>query len=214
MVTADFPPLSFGWDNGFSASSLVGLSASEYTVTITDAMDCQLISKYTIAEPDPLDVFEEQNNTTLNESEGSILLNIVGGVPPYDVEWSNGEFGSLINNLAAGVYTAIITDANDCRIERSYEIEGTTAIASFQARELKVFPNPSLGLIYIQLPETLHTKTSTIALYDMHGRLTGFQTGASAANQLFLKLNDYIPGLYIVNITDSMTTYQAKIVLQ
>ena len=212
-VTGDNPPYSFQWDNGIASNSLVGLSAGDYTVTVTDAMDCQLITKYTIMEPAPLSAVEEQNNTTSSGPTGSILLNVVGGVPPYDVVWNIGETGTFIDNLDAGIYEATITDANDCTLVESYEITLTVSTTSFDTQTLEVFPNPSLGLIYIQLPDALATNYS-LRLVDIRGREVSYQTSPSATAQIFLEVDNYIPGLYLLTLVDDRQTYQAKIVLQ
>jgi hypothetical protein len=43
-----------------------------------------------------------------------ISLNIGGGVGPFDYDWSNGEVGSSIDNLTAGIYSVEVTDHNGC----------------------------------------------------------------------------------------------------
>jgi len=212
-VTGDFPPFSFSWDNGFSSNSLVGLTAGDYTVTITDAMDCQLVEKYTITEPAELQVVAVQNNTQSNAATGSILLDIVGGVPDYDVVWSNGQTGILIEDLDIGLYQAVITDANGCILIMDYEITIQTSTTSPRVSPLEVFPNPSLGLVYIQLPDALSGEY-TMGLFDIHGRAVSFQSGPSAISQVFLEVDRFTPGLYLLSITDNQQTYQAKIILQ
>ena len=44
------------------------------------------------------------------DGNGRIELEIMGGDPPYQFEWSNGDVTSLIFNLAAGEYTCTVTD--------------------------------------------------------------------------------------------------------
>lgn len=56
-------------------------------------------------------------------SDGLIELSVSGGRPgTYIVEWSNGESGSSISGLAAGEYTAIITNTAGCQLTESYTI--------------------------------------------------------------------------------------------
>lgn len=212
-ASGDNPPFSFLWDNGIASNSIVGLSAGDYTVTITDALDCKLVSKYTITEPSELDVVEVITHTNSTGPNGSILLNIVGGVPSYQVVWNIGETGTFIDDLDAGIYVATITDANGCTLEVSYEITISTSISSFDSRALEVFPNPSLGLIYIQLPDAL-TGQYALDLTDIRGRKISHQTGPSAVSQVFLEVDQYVPGLYLLSITDDRQTYQAKIIFQ
>ena len=50
-----------------------------------------------------------------NPRDGRIKVGVVGGTPPYNVTWSNGMRGAQIENLPAGVYTYIATDAYNCK---------------------------------------------------------------------------------------------------
>jgi phosphatidylethanolamine-binding protein (PEBP) family uncharacterized protein len=65
----------------------------------------------------PLNVICNVTNITgkPDSSNGSITLTIVGGVPPYTIEWTfpNGATvtgGKTINGLSTGSYTAVVTD--------------------------------------------------------------------------------------------------------
>ncbi|NNM15629.1 MAG: DUF5060 domain-containing protein [Bacteroidia bacterium] len=50
--------------------------------------------------------------TCYQNSNGSIQVNIGGGVPPYSYVWSNSATTSDISNVMSGVYTVTVTDAN------------------------------------------------------------------------------------------------------
>ena len=47
-------------------------------------------------------------------NDASIVLNISGGTAPYKTTWSNLAGGVSQNNLSAGDYTVIVTDAEGC----------------------------------------------------------------------------------------------------
>lgn len=47
--------------------------------------------------------------------DGRIKLGMVGGTPPYRVEWSNGMVGNELKNLPAGQYNYMAYDAFNCR---------------------------------------------------------------------------------------------------
>jgi gliding motility-associated-like protein len=47
-------------------------------------------------------------------NDASIVLNISGGTAPYETSWSNLAGGVSQNNLSAGDYTVIVTDAKAC----------------------------------------------------------------------------------------------------
>ena len=57
------------------------------------------------------------------ESNGSISLNVVGGVGPYSFLWSQGATTMNIDQLVAGIYNVTVTDANGCNITSSVEVK-------------------------------------------------------------------------------------------
>ncbi|UCS94789.1 gliding motility-associated C-terminal domain-containing protein [Echinicola marina] len=58
------------------------------------------------------------------EEKGNIILNVSGGVAPYQYEWpSIKQYTSSIDNLNAGKYTVIITDANGLELTKEILIQ-------------------------------------------------------------------------------------------
>lgn len=61
--------------------------------------------------PNALDATAEVLNINCSgDGDGRIELDVTGGDPPYQFEWSNGDVTSLIFDLPAGEYTCTITD--------------------------------------------------------------------------------------------------------
>lgn len=54
------------------------------------------------------------------ENDGSAVLNINGGLPPYSIQWSSPTGG---DNLAPGTYQVTIADDFGCLLSSSFEIE-------------------------------------------------------------------------------------------
>ncbi|MCD4747583.1 MAG: right-handed parallel beta-helix repeat-containing protein [Bacteroidales bacterium] len=66
----------------------------------------------------------------LGGSDGTINITASGGVPPYSYLWSNGDTIEDVSGLAAGYYSVIVTDINDCPAETSATLsEPPTAIS-------------------------------------------------------------------------------------
>ncbi|MBI4647583.1 MAG: gliding motility-associated C-terminal domain-containing protein, partial [Bacteroidia bacterium] len=87
-----------------------------YTVEITDANGCD--SLFSVFVPDEgagiVSVSNIVHNSCYEDSTGSITVSIVGGVPPYIYDWSDGQDSITAVNLGAGVYNVIVTDDNGC----------------------------------------------------------------------------------------------------
>ena len=92
-----------------------GLTAGNYTISVQDANLCSVDVPVTITEPAVLSVASATTNSTCpDEADGSITLTITGGTQPYNVIWSDGILTVSRSNVAAGTYSAVITDANGC----------------------------------------------------------------------------------------------------
>ncbi len=48
--------------------------------------------------------------TCHNTCDGSVTLNVAGGIPPFNYVWNNGQTTPVQTNLCAGVYIVTITD--------------------------------------------------------------------------------------------------------
>jgi len=56
-------------------------------------------------------------NAGCDPNAGAITIDITGGVAPYSILWNNGDTTATINNLSEGTYSAVVTDASNCRVD-------------------------------------------------------------------------------------------------
>jgi len=89
--------------------------AGTYSLTITDANNCLINRVFTITNSDSLLASTIISNESCNLANGSIHVDIVNGVAPYQWNWSNGTVNqdSLIG-LDEGQYSVNIQDATGC----------------------------------------------------------------------------------------------------
>ena len=116
------PPYTFMWSNGESSEDLLSLSEGLYTVTVNDINNVSFSDTFEILQPTQLQHTSSILNDQCNGGTGEIELFIIGGTPPYTYGWSTTDTSSSINNLANGIYTAVVTDENNCSIIESFEI--------------------------------------------------------------------------------------------
>jgi hypothetical protein len=57
-----------------------------------------------------------------NGNDGAAQAFVSGGTPPYSYSWTNGSSSSAINDVGAGSYTVLVTDAAGCSAERNVSI--------------------------------------------------------------------------------------------
>ncbi|MFN6091282.1 MAG: gliding motility-associated C-terminal domain-containing protein, partial [Bacteroidota bacterium] len=118
-ISGGTSPFTYSWSNAQTSQDVTGLTAGSYTVTVTDANNCTASSSYSLTQPSLLTVSLNGVNPTCEASNGSISATVSGGTSGYNYLWSNASTASSINNVAAGVYTLTITDANGCTVIQS-----------------------------------------------------------------------------------------------
>ncbi len=109
---------SFRWDYMNSSSSqLFGLSAGTYTVTLTDANNCQVIKSYTITKPNPPTIigFNNLNVNCPGEQTGCVEVRFnLGSAAINTILWNTNDNAQRVCNLRDGQYSVTITDDNGC----------------------------------------------------------------------------------------------------
>ncbi len=114
-ISGGTTPYSYSWSNGPSTSSISTLTVGSYVVTVTDAHNCTKLDTITITQPTAISNTKTGNNIPcFGGSNGSGSVVAGGGTPPYTYLWSTTATTAGINNLAAGTYTVVIKDANNC----------------------------------------------------------------------------------------------------
>jgi hypothetical protein len=106
----------FVWSpNVSSDSSASALCAGSYTVSISNGT-CSTQVVINISEPAALVVTETHTNVGCNgASDGSITLNVSGGISPYNYAWTpNVSSGASASNLSGGIYCVEVSDSNQC----------------------------------------------------------------------------------------------------
>lgn len=116
-------PYTFEWSTGASTSEIVGLTQGDYSVTVTDSNGCSISEEVTVVEPSELTATAVVlNDESCEGSDGSAVVNVMGGTPGYSIAWSNGNDGNQNNGLSSGSYTVSVTDAVGCEVSSSLEI--------------------------------------------------------------------------------------------
>nr|WP_256471342.1 Ig-like domain-containing protein [Solitalea agri] len=113
-VSGGTAPYTYSWSSGQSIEDLSALPAGTYTLTVTDANNCQASASVTLTEPLAISLSETHTDPACNQATGAIDVSVVGGAAPYSYSWSSGEATEDLANKASGSYTLTVTDANSC----------------------------------------------------------------------------------------------------
>lgn len=131
------PPYSFNINpGGYSGvlnadgerGSISNIPMGSYTLIITDATGQMISVPIIISSNLPIVVNSDlKDPTCFNKRNGSINLNISGGLGPYIYEWSNYVSNTAYNKeLLPGKYNVTITDFNGCEVIRNYVLKADT----------------------------------------------------------------------------------------
>ena len=113
-VSGGETPYSYLWNTG-STNNFLGLQpAGTYSVTVTDNAGSSAVESIELVEPPFLDVSEPVVDFNCVDS-ALVSLEIEGGVPPYNVVWSNNESGTAVV-LPSGNFTVTVTDNLGCNV--------------------------------------------------------------------------------------------------
>ncbi len=124
-------PYTYLWlPGGQTSSSINGLCAGSYTLTVTDANGCTRSSTVTVTQPNPLTVAVSASSVVCNSAcNSTISASVAGGTAPFTYLWApGGQTTATIVNQCAGSYTCTVTDANGCTANNSVTITQPTAL--------------------------------------------------------------------------------------
>ncbi|HRJ13648.1 MAG TPA: SprB repeat-containing protein, partial [Saprospiraceae bacterium] len=127
--------LSFEWNLSVldGIQNPAGLGAGNYSVLVTDELNCTATASAILTAPSPILLNCAQQNpvSTMGGSNGSATVQISGGTATYTIAWSGAASGSqnqatagtaTITGLIAGTYNVIVTDANGCEQTCNFSI--------------------------------------------------------------------------------------------
>ena len=116
-------PYLFEWSNGETTSEIVGLEQGNYSITIFDDNGCSVSEEVILVEPNELSSTALViNNESCEGSDGTAIVNVMGGTPEYSILWSNGNEGNHNDDLSSGSYTVSVIDALGCEVTSSLEV--------------------------------------------------------------------------------------------
>lgn len=143
------PPYSYSWNTTpiHDSPSAMNLAADDYICTVNDSNGCVIQLNANIEQPAPLtlDLSSVEPNC-YGSSNGAISSTVAGGVSPYLFQWSTGPTSSNLYNLTSGSYTLEVTDANNCLIVDSINLNQPTQVIGSINNNMVICPNEAIEL--------------------------------------------------------------------
>ncbi|MBI5217972.1 MAG: choice-of-anchor J domain-containing protein [Bacteroidia bacterium] len=176
-VSGGTPSYTFNWSNSDNTEDVINLAAGIYSLTITDAANCEAFLDTAVTQPDAIVLTLSGTSPVCNGgADGSATVAITGGISPFDVLWSTSETTETITGLNAGMYTINITDNNGCIAQDSIEITDPAAITLFITETNVLCNGDSTG----SADMTISNGTSPYSILWSNGATTEDITGLNA----------------------------------
>ena len=208
-VSSDITGTTFSWSNGLGTNPNVTINpttTTTYSVTGTTNEGCTGTAAVTVTvHPLPTINFLV-NSAHCGHSDGSILLNINGAVPPYTFIWSNGYMDANLNNIVAGNYIVTVTDAIGCMSIANIYVEdlpGPTANFTFKP-QMTTIENP---IIYFQ-----NYSIGATSYYWTFGDDNSSEE--YAPNHVYIEPGSYHVVLYAIDDYNCIDTVGAQIIIK
>ncbi len=116
-VTGGTTPYSYTWSGSQTTRTIDKINAGQYTVTVADINNCQLSQSIEVSQPSLItgnpSIVQPYCN---DDDQGSITLQIEGGIAPYQIIWNTNDKTSSLDHIRPGIYIYKITDMNNCVI--------------------------------------------------------------------------------------------------
>lgn len=151
-------PYTYLWSNGETTPSISGLSATGYTVTVTDKTGAQVTKGVAVPSTPSLGLISVLPTfTSCYTDDGEIIITISGGTPPYNYILSNGD-SHITNldfqyffNLSAGNYKITVIDASYCTFNTEIDILTPSGFNVLSMKTQDSFCDTASGLVSVSL---------------------------------------------------------------
>jgi len=151
-VTADggTVPYSYDWSNGPTEQNVADLDTGMYYVTVTDLNGCYETDSIHITQPEEIIIsLSGTSPDCFGSDEGTVSVDVTGGIPPYEYLWSEGSTTDSISNLYTDTYYITVTDSNECAIIDSILISQPDSVIPVYILDSSTCNNTNDGSITI-----------------------------------------------------------------
>lgn len=184
------PGYTYLWSPGNQTTATISAqTAGTYTVRITDSKGCQITASYTITQSSAVTAtITSTAADCFGSASGTATVTASGGTAPYTYSWNpGGATSATATGLAAGNYTATITDNKGCVATKTVTVSQPTAVAA------------SVSVT----AETCNYLDNGSATVTASGGTAGYTYLWSPGGQTSASISGLASGNYTVVVTDS-----------
>ncbi|KAA3622233.1 MAG: T9SS C-terminal target domain-containing protein [Bacteroidetes bacterium] len=204
VVAGGTPPYEYLWSTGSTDPQLSFIGSASVSWTVTDAEGCMVGDDLTISVPEALELEILTVPEQEMEGNGSADATISGGVPPYTFVWTiDGAVVAStedIDNLNAGTYCLLVTDAMGCQITSCATVDQVTNLQDQELNEqINIAPNPVRNLLTIDFG-SFGNELANLQLFNDKGQLVQSRNKGTSLKTMKLETSQIPEGLYFLKV--------------
>ncbi|MBN9294832.1 MAG: gliding motility-associated C-terminal domain-containing protein [Flavobacteriia bacterium] len=188
-VTPTTGTYTYVWQgNPSTTNTVTNYAAGNYSVTVTSAGGCAASQTFTITEPPGMTLQTSSTQATCGLSNGSASVAVTGGTGTYSYQWTPGGYNtSTITNVAGGLYTVVVTDANGCTATEYAAVNN----------------NMDLTIAFTASNVLCHGESNGSVSATISGGAPPYQTGWVPTMTTGNSLTNIRAGQYVFTVTDN-----------
>jgi hypothetical protein len=206
---------TYSWSTSETTQVISVSTTGSYSLTVTSEDGCHEY-KTVYVELFPVPTVDIGDDFTLcynlNQTQGLTVSNSWSNIVWSDLSTGTSIIvGSGVTQSGTETIWVTVQDENGCYASDSVnvEFEECVGIESLKAGQLKLFPNPTTGVVTLKSSENLQL----IELFDVAGnRIMRLETNSTMTQTI--DLLNYDKGTYLINATTDRGTYQKTMILQ
>lgn len=180
-------PFTYTWSIGSNNSSVTGLSAGVYTVSITDSKSCTATREFTVTQPAEMNSVLSQTFIPCFGGTISTVITSTGGIAPYSYTLGGNALSSGTTNVSAGIQTILTKDSKAC-------LKTNTILVSQAAQQI-ISP-------VIQSPSCPFYSDASISV-NVNGPVGGYTYTWTPVNSNSSSIFSVSAGSYSLSVTDA-----------
>lgn len=201
-VAGGSSPYTFNWSpspgSGQGTSTVTGLCAVDYNVTVSDANGCDTVLTINVGSPSLMTATFNNLPSNCNQSDGFINATVSGGTVTFDYQYQwldgannllTGQVAPSLANVAAGTYVLRVRDDNNC------EQRFTTVLGSSNSPTIVIDSITNLSCFGDNSGEIFITAS---------GANTPFTYSWLNQGQTSEDIQNLVAGTYTVQVTNSV----------